>query len=196
MALSGLSRDGVRNALYDLEQLGIANNDTTLTAYLHEGIERSSQRRLESAVGLEQALVDRMRELAPDLDAEARASVLHLRPVTQALKDDGHEGALPLLVLLVVPDGGAASLGLHLRMKLDLHAAVRVRSRSAPEPSPREPCEPVRQPGPGTFSRVPAHAAATSTRILLGDQRAVCETVSIQSSHPGSSAGRRSGARS
>ena len=99
MALSGLSRDGVRNALYDLEQLGIANNDTTLTAYIHEGIERSSERRLESAVELEQALVDRMRELAPDLEAEAEASVLHLRPVTQALKDDGHEGALPLLVL-------------------------------------------------------------------------------------------------
>ena len=99
MALSGLSRDGVRNALYDLEQLGIANNDTTLTAYIHEGIQRSSARRLEGAVDLEQALVDRMRELAPDLEAEAKASVLHLRPVTQALKDDGHEGALPLLVL-------------------------------------------------------------------------------------------------
>ena len=99
MALTGLSRDGVRNALYDLEQLGIANNDTTLTAYIHEGIERSSERRLESAVGLEQALVDRMRELAPDLESQEAASVLHLRPVTQALKDDGHEGALPLLVL-------------------------------------------------------------------------------------------------
>ncbi|MCY4108729.1 MAG: hypothetical protein OXG11_06850, partial [Chloroflexi bacterium] len=43
---------------YDLEQLGIANNDTTLTAYIHEGIERSSPRRPENAVGLEQALVD------------------------------------------------------------------------------------------------------------------------------------------
>ncbi len=99
MAVSGFDRDGVRNALYDLEQLGIANNDTTLTAYIHEGIERSSQRRLESAVGLEQALVDRMRELAPDLASQEAASVLHLRPVTQALKDDGHEGALPLLTL-------------------------------------------------------------------------------------------------
>ena len=99
MALSGLSRDGVRNALYDLEQLGIANNDTTLTAYIHEGIERSSQRRLEDAVGLEGALVDCMRELAPDLVSQETPSVLHLRPVTQALKDDGHEGALPLLVL-------------------------------------------------------------------------------------------------
>ena len=99
MALSGLSRDGVRNALYDLEQVGIANNDTTLTAYIHEGIERSSERRLASAVELERALVDRMRELAPDLESHTTASVLHLRPVTQALKDDGHEGALPLLVL-------------------------------------------------------------------------------------------------
>ena len=30
---------------------------------------------------------------------QTKASVLHLRPVTQALKDDGHEGVLPLLVL-------------------------------------------------------------------------------------------------
>ena len=37
MALSALSRDGVRNALHDLEQLGIANNDTTLATYIHEG---------------------------------------------------------------------------------------------------------------------------------------------------------------
>ena len=99
MALSGLSRDGVRDALYDLEQLGIANNDTTLTAYIHEGVERSSARRLAGAVGLERALLDRMRELAPDLEAQAKASVLYLRPVTQALKGDGHKGALPLLVL-------------------------------------------------------------------------------------------------
>ena len=43
--------------------------------------------------------MDRMRELAPDLEPQTKASVLHLRPVTQALKDDGHEGVLPLLVL-------------------------------------------------------------------------------------------------
>ncbi|MCE2459157.1 MAG: RecQ family ATP-dependent DNA helicase [Pseudomonadales bacterium] len=87
MALSGLSRDGVRNALYDLEQLGIANNDTTLSAYIHEGVERSSARRLESAVQLEQALVDRMRELAPDLESDAPASVLHRRSRTTATRE-------------------------------------------------------------------------------------------------------------
>ena len=99
MTVSGLGRDGVRNALYDLEQLGIANNDTTLTAYVHAGIERSSERRLESAALLEQALIGRMREEAPDLDAGSPASVLHLRPVTQAVKEEGHEGALTVLVL-------------------------------------------------------------------------------------------------
>ncbi|MDE0693264.1 MAG: RecQ family ATP-dependent DNA helicase [Gammaproteobacteria bacterium] len=99
ISLSGLTRNGVRNALHDLEQLGIANNDTTLTAYIHEGIEGSSLRRLEGAIGLEQALVGLLRESAPDLDAKAAAATLHLRPVTQALKDDGHEGALPLKVL-------------------------------------------------------------------------------------------------
>lgn len=42
MATSGLSPDGTRKALFDLERLGIASNDTTLTAYVHAGIERSS----------------------------------------------------------------------------------------------------------------------------------------------------------
>ena len=46
MGASGLSAEGVRSALYDLEQLGIASNDTALTAFVHAGVERNSRKRL------------------------------------------------------------------------------------------------------------------------------------------------------
>ena len=36
MAASGLTPEGVRGALYDLERLGIASNDTVLTAFVHD----------------------------------------------------------------------------------------------------------------------------------------------------------------
>ena len=42
MESSGLSPEGARTALYDLERLGIASNDTVLTAFVHSGVERSS----------------------------------------------------------------------------------------------------------------------------------------------------------
>ena len=35
MVASGLTSEGVRKALHDLEQLGIASNDTALTAFVH-----------------------------------------------------------------------------------------------------------------------------------------------------------------
>ena len=98
MSVSGLSRDGVRGALYDFEQLGIATNDTILTAYVHAGVQGESKRRLEWARELEVALIGRLREAAPDMQAGDAASTLHLRLVTQALKEDGHRGALPVRV--------------------------------------------------------------------------------------------------
>ena len=56
----------VRSALYDLEKLGIASNDTALTAFVHAGVERSSKKRLD-AVELERALIERLRMAAPDM---------------------------------------------------------------------------------------------------------------------------------
>ena len=50
MGVSGLSAEKVRAALYDLERLGIASNDTALTAFVHAGVERSSLKRFEEAV--------------------------------------------------------------------------------------------------------------------------------------------------
>ena len=67
MGVSGLSPEGVRGALHDLERLDISSNDTALTAFVHAGVERNSRKRLEEAVALETALIAHMREAAQDM---------------------------------------------------------------------------------------------------------------------------------
>ena len=101
MGVSGLSAEKVRSALYDLEQLGIASNDTALTAFVHSGVERSSLKRFKSAAALEAALISQLREAAPDLE-KGEASLLHLRHVSQSLKDAGHADALPEKISRIV----------------------------------------------------------------------------------------------
>ena len=88
MGVSGLSPEGVRAALYDLERIGIASNDTALTAFVHTGVERSSRKRLEEAESLEKALIEHLRLAAPDMD-KGDASILHLRVASQVLRDAG-----------------------------------------------------------------------------------------------------------
>jgi ATP-dependent DNA helicase RecQ len=97
MGASGLSAEKVRAALYDLEKLGIASNDTALTAYVHAGVAGSSRNRFEKMVALEEALINELRLSAPDL-AKGESSVLHLRHAAQHLKDAGHVQALPAQV--------------------------------------------------------------------------------------------------
>ena len=94
MSASGLTPEGVRGALYDLEQTGIASNDTVLTAFVHAGVERSSRKRYDEAAALEGALIDILRETAPDMDI-SESFMLHLRLATQRLRDDDHSYALP-----------------------------------------------------------------------------------------------------
>ena len=94
MAAAGLTPEGVRGALYDLEQLGIASNDTALTAFVHAGVEHSSQNRCDKAAALECALIDLLLEEAPDM-VVGKHSMLHLRVAAQRLKDAGHTHALP-----------------------------------------------------------------------------------------------------
>lgn len=94
MGASGLTTTTVRKALYDLEQLGLASNDTALTAFVHAGVERSSHKRFATAVELETALLDAMREAAPDI-GKGESSSLHLRVAAQKLKDASHPDALP-----------------------------------------------------------------------------------------------------
>jgi len=120
MGAAGLSPEGIRKALFDLEKLGIASNDTALTAFVHAGVERSSQRRLQEAEGLEAALIGEMRQVAPDV-AKGEGSVLHLRQATQRLKDAGHGHAYPEILWRILrslasdgrnEDGGIGSLRL------------------------------------------------------------------------------------
>ena len=94
MAATGLTSEGVRGALYDLERLGIASNDTVLTAFVHTGVERASLRRFEQAAALENDLIALLRETAPDMGT-GDTSMLHLRLATQRLKDEGNSHALP-----------------------------------------------------------------------------------------------------
>ena len=94
MGVSGLSSEGVRHALYDLERFGIASNDTVLTAFIHKGVEHSSGKRLEEADALETALIAHMREAAPEL-GKGETSSLHLRMAAQILQDQGLAGSLP-----------------------------------------------------------------------------------------------------
>ena len=119
MAASGLTPERVRGALYALEQLGIASNDTVLTAFVHTGVERSSRKRYDEAAALESALIDILREMAPDMH-KGESSMLHLRVATQRLKEEGHTSALPerlwRIVRSIAADGrgegsGGGSLG-------------------------------------------------------------------------------------
>ena len=119
MGVSGLSPDGVRGALYDLERFGIASNDTALTAFVHTGVERSSRKRLEDAAALETALIAYMREAAPDM-GKGDSSPLHLRVAAQVLRDQGLADPLPERLFRIVrsiaydgrgeDDGAAGSL--------------------------------------------------------------------------------------
>ena len=94
MGVSRLGSEAVRAALYDLERLGIASNDTALTAFVHAGVERASLKRLEEAVALEIALIAHMRETAPD-QGKKDTSSLHLRIAAQVLRDQGLADPLP-----------------------------------------------------------------------------------------------------
>ena len=94
MALTGLSTEGVRGALYDLERLGIVSNETTITAFIHHGVERSSRRRLKQASALEEALIAHMRQAAPD-QGKGGTESLHLRVAAQVLRDQGLADPLP-----------------------------------------------------------------------------------------------------
>ena len=123
MIATGLNSEGVRGALYDLERLGIASNDTVLTAFVHAGVQRSSRQRFEQAAALERALIDLLKESAPDMQP-GDTHPLHLRLATQRLKNDGHSFALPDLLRRILHSiaadgrdegGGGGSIGVRGR---------------------------------------------------------------------------------
>lgn len=120
MGLSQLSSEKVRVALFDLERVGIASNDTALTAFVHAGVERSSMQRLEEADSAETTLIQELRLAAPEME-KGESSVLHLRHAAQRLKDAGCTHVLPEKLWRIVrslaadgrtEDGGAGSFRL------------------------------------------------------------------------------------
>ena len=94
MAITGLSTEGVRAALYDLERLGVLSNDTAITAFVHLAGKRLSKKRLDQSAALETALIAHLREVAPDQSKGDTAS-LHLRIASQVLRDRGLDDPLP-----------------------------------------------------------------------------------------------------
>ena len=137
MSVSGLSPEAVRNALYDLERLGIASNDSILTAFVHRGVETASAKRFEAAEALEVALINDMREAYPD-QGKGDESFLHLRVAAQKLRDQGLHDPLPerlwRILRSIAADGrgeGGATGSLDLR-KLDSETARVVLRREWP----------------------------------------------------------------
>ena len=94
MSVTGLDSRGVRRALWRLEQLGVASDDTAITAFVHRGVPKSSHKRLDQASAIERDLLDWMRELVPDLEVGEKAP-LDLRVASQRLRDEGHKDARP-----------------------------------------------------------------------------------------------------
>ncbi len=124
VAVTGLSADGVRNALYMLEQIGIASNDTVLTAYVHAGVARSSEKRLQEASRLESELIAHLRETAPGMGV-GESSIFHLRAASQELRNRGFIDPLPAKILRIIrsmsndgrgeDDGASGSISIHSR---------------------------------------------------------------------------------
>ena len=119
MYVSGLSGEGVCAALYDLENLGIASNDVTLTAFVHSGVKHSSGNRFKETEDLEIALIKYMRETQPGLKKGEKFTLL-LRVTAQKLREQGLVNPLPRRLLRLLRSiaydgrgegGDAGSLG-------------------------------------------------------------------------------------
>jgi len=94
---SGLTGLSLRQALTDLETLGIANDDTNITIYIHVAVENASLARMENAAQLEVDLIAQLREEAPDAD-NGEPTPLNLASTCQALRESGHVSVRPDLV--------------------------------------------------------------------------------------------------
>nr|WP_287319708.1 hypothetical protein [Mesorhizobium sp.] len=95
--ISGLTGGMLIKAMADLEALGVARNDVTVTVFVHVAVEGHSQQRLAQAARLETALITLMREAAPDAEG-AGGIPLHLAETCQALRNQGHSAVRPDIV--------------------------------------------------------------------------------------------------
>ena len=91
---AGLTPNGVLKALHDLEEVGIAHNDASITVFVHHSVQNSSKNRLMTVAHIESALIDLLREVEPDLAPGAK-TWLSLRVLAERLRQDGVADAIP-----------------------------------------------------------------------------------------------------
>jgi ATP-dependent DNA helicase RecQ len=94
---SGLTMPALRKALSDLEALGIANDDTNITIFVHVAVENASRARFEAAAQLEADLIEQLRAEAPDAD-NGEATPFNLSATCQVLREQGHTSVRPDIV--------------------------------------------------------------------------------------------------
>lgn len=97
----GLTPEATRQALYELDSLGIVSNDTAITAFVHKGVRNASEARLHKAVEMERAIIESLQEAAPDMTTED-SHFLYLRQLSQELRIKGIQNPLPEKIWQVV----------------------------------------------------------------------------------------------
>ncbi|WP_416914438.1 UvrD-helicase domain-containing protein [Seohaeicola sp.] len=95
--VSGLTGGQLTKALADLESLGIARNDTSVTVFVHSGVAEDSRKRLTQAARLETDLIALMQEQAPDAEDQV-STPFNLQLACQKLRDEGHGHVRPDIV--------------------------------------------------------------------------------------------------
>ncbi|MGC3871696.1 RecQ family ATP-dependent DNA helicase [Halomonas sp. GXIMD04776] len=99
MSLTGRSSEEVSAALRQLEQLNLLENDTQLTIYLRHKVAGHARARLDKTLSLEKALIDELREQAPDADQGGWQDIA-LVALTARLRDrTDRQDLLPLHLL-------------------------------------------------------------------------------------------------
>lgn len=94
---SGLAGPALRGAMADLEALGIANDDTNITIFVHVGVRDASLARFKEASKLEAELVAKLREEAPDAD-DGEPTPFNLTATSQVLREAGHGSVRPDII--------------------------------------------------------------------------------------------------
>ena len=96
VARTGVNWRELRSVCAMLQDLGIVNNDINITAYVHVGVARSSEKRLAEASEAEKALIDVLREEAPDDEAlKEHATELRLRLCAERVRERTERTTLP-----------------------------------------------------------------------------------------------------
>lgn len=99
MQLTSLTAQEVADTLRQMEQMGLLINDAQVTVYLRQGVVGASSQRLLNSLELEQALLQCMRDQAPDAEQGGWQDV-NLPALTAQLKTETRQDSLlPLHVV-------------------------------------------------------------------------------------------------